>query len=96
MIDSNSRYYSIEIAIYTELSGEQHAYLRRRFLPDPQQATIISEYLVAEGDRPDLLTARSLGDPEQFWRVCDANYVDHPNELTEQIGRRVGIPYPEA
>lgn len=96
MINSNSRYYAIETAIYTDPSGRQHAYILRRFLPDPSRATIISEYSVAQGDRPDLLTARTLGDPEQFWRVCDANYVDHPNELTETVGRRVNIPYPEA
>lgn len=95
MPDPNSRYYSIETAIYTDSSGRQHAYLRRRFLPDPARATVISEYLVAQGDRPDLLTARTLGDPEQFWRICDANYVGHPNELTGQVGRRVLIPYPE-
>ena len=36
-----------------------------------------------------------LGDPEQFWRVCDANRAMRPDELTETIGRRLRITLPE-
>ncbi len=33
---------------------------------------------VHEGDRPDLVAFRALGDPEQFWRLCDVNLVRRP------------------
>ena len=39
---------------------------------------------MAQGDRLDLITARTLGDPEQFWRVCDANDALDPAELTDR------------
>ncbi|MEO0078974.1 MAG: LysM domain-containing protein, partial [candidate division WOR-3 bacterium] len=31
----------------------------------------------------------------QFWRICDANNVLDPSELTENPGRRVRITLPE-
>ena len=40
------------------------------------------------GDRLDLITARTLGDPEQFWRICDANDALDPDDLAEP-GRRL-------
>jgi hypothetical protein len=46
--------------------------------------------------RPDLLAYRTLGDPEQFWRLCDANAVLRPVDLTADPGRPVRIPGPGA
>ena len=40
-----------------------------------------------DGDRLDNVSAQYLGDPEQFWRLCDANNAMEPEELTES--RRV-------
>jgi gamma-glutamyltranspeptidase/glutathione hydrolase len=39
--------------------------------------------------------AQYLGDPEQFWRLCDANAAMHPEELTDAIGRTLRITLPE-
>ena len=36
-----------------------------------------------QGDRLDNIAARYLGDPEQFWRICDANGAMRPDELTD-------------
>jgi hypothetical protein len=47
-----------------------------------------------EGDRPDTIAAARLGDAEQYWRVCDANTVMHPRDLTAEIGRRIRIVMP--
>ena len=44
------------------------------------------------GDRLDNITANYLGDPEQFWLLCDANNAMHPDELTAQIGQKLRIP----
>jgi len=50
---------------------------------------------LTEGDRLDNLTFDYLGDPEQFWRIADANRAMRPDELTETIGRQLRITLPE-
>jgi hypothetical protein len=90
-----SRYHRVETAT---LAGEDErviVYLRRRFLPDPDQFALLQEHRVVAGERPDHLAARYLNDPEQFWRLADANGVLHPDELTAEIGRVVRITMPE-
>ncbi len=90
-----SRYYTIETAILERLDGRQVVYLRRRFLPQPGGFALLQEHTVVQGERLDLITANYLGDPEQFWRVADANAAMRPDELTEEIGRRLRITLPE-
>ncbi len=94
MFPRTSRYFSIEIAKYTTADQREIAYLRRRFLPSPEGAVIFAEHKVEEGDRLDNVTAKYLGDPEQFWRVCDVNVAMRPDELTEEIGRWLKMPMP--
>ena len=48
-----------------------------------------------QGDRLDNITAKYLGDPEQFWRMCDANGAIRPDELTETIGNTIRITLPQ-
>jgi hypothetical protein len=57
-------------------------------------ATPIAEHLVTRGDRLDNVTARYLRDPEQFWRILDANVGMKPEELTDEVGRTLVIPLP--
>lgn len=90
-----SRYYNFETATLETRDGRTIVYLRRRFVPPPENFSLLQEYVVSEGDRLDNITARFLGDPEQFWRVCDANRAMRPDELTETIGRRLRITLPE-
>jgi len=94
MFPRTSRYFSIEIAKYTTADQREIAYLRRRFLPSSEGAVIFAEHKVEEGDRLDNVTAKYLGDPEQFWRVCDVNEAMRPDELTEEIGRWLKMPMP--
>lgn len=65
-------------------------YARRRIIPRQDDLPTLAEHRVADGDRLDLVTARYAGDPQQFWRLCDANAVLRPTEL-EQTGRIVRI-----
>src|SRR5687768_9204771 len=97
----SSRYHGIEIAKYEmppgkgETEPREIAYLRRRFLPPLSKSgeePVLTEHVVTQGERLDNITARYLGDPEQFWRVCDANNAMLPQALTEEIGRRLPIP----
>jgi hypothetical protein len=70
-------------------------YVRRRFVPSADRFALLQEHGVAEGDRLDNVTAQYLGDPEQFWRVCDANNALRPAELIEAVGRKLRITLPE-
>jgi hypothetical protein len=96
MFPVTSRYYGIETAKWLTADGREIVYLRRRFLPDGTKAVVLIEHVVTQGDRLDNVTARYLGDPEQFWLVCDANNAMRPDDLmTEaEIGRRLRIPLP--
>ena len=99
MFEPTSRYHDIETVkmTLTGSGGEPRVvtYKRRRFVPPGSTMTTLAEHTVVEGDRLDNLAARYVGDPEQFWRICDANDVLHPEELTEEAGRniRIGLPY---
>lgn len=92
-MEHTSRYYDIEMAEYEFEDGREITYRRRRFLPGGETMATLTHYTVAAGDRLDLITAAALGDPLQFWRVCDANNVLDPNGL-EAVGTRVRVPIP--
>lgn len=95
MFSITSRYYAIPTTTTETADGKKVTYLRRRFIPSPDRFTLIQEHAVIEGERLDNITALHLGDPEQFWRICDANGAMRPDELTETIGRRLFITLPE-
>jgi len=90
-----SRYHGVSIAETTTPDGRPLKYLRRRFVPPPERFETIQEHQVAAGDRLDNLAARYLGDPEQFWRLADANGALRPEQLTETVGRVLRITLPE-
>lgn len=90
-----SRYYGVETAKLEVAEGETVVYLRRRFVPPPEQFELLQEHKVKQKDRLDNITACYLGDPEAFWRICDANGAMRPDELIETIGRRLRITLPE-
>ena len=90
-----SRYYGFETLEIKLANAATVVYLRRRFVPQPENFALLQEHIVTQGPRLDNITAHYLGDPEQFWRVADANRAMRPEELTEQIGRRLRITLPE-
>jgi len=95
MFPINSRYYGIATVTVETQDGKQIIFLRRRFVPPPERFDLLTEHTVSEGERLDNISALYLGDPEQFWRVCDANGVVRPAELTETVGRKIRITLPE-
>jgi hypothetical protein len=95
MFAVTSRYYGIATASIERPNGEQINYVRRRFVAAPEQFALLQEHAVTEGERLDQIAAQYLGDPEQFWRICDANGAIRPDELVETIGRRLRITLPE-
>ena len=98
MFDRTSRYYDVETATLTVITvtGDQRvvAYKRRRIIARDVDTATLVEHTLSEGERLDLITARYLGDPTQYWRVCDANNVFRPDEL-EVPGRVVKIDMPQ-
>jgi hypothetical protein len=91
----SSRYHGIDTTTHTTSRGEEIVHLRRRFIPPPDRYQLLHEHTVVEGERPDRLAAQFVGDPEQSWRLADANVVLSPEELTDTPGRRVRITLPE-
>ncbi|HEX6288344.1 MAG TPA: hypothetical protein VFZ66_04095 [Herpetosiphonaceae bacterium] len=99
MFDPSSRYYNLE-TVKQEVTGADGkprviAYKRRRFIPPADGQTTLVEHTVTQGERLDNITARFLGDPLQFWRVCDANITLDPDELTDETGRTIKITLPQ-
>jgi hypothetical protein len=97
MFDKTSRYANCEPVTLkvTDPDGttRELRYVRRRFIPPVDGMTVIVEHTCTQGDRLDNITARYIGDPTQFWRVCDANEVMKPADL-EETGRAIKIAMP--
>ena len=91
----NSRYHGLPILRLPEGDARETAYLSRRFLPPAERHVEIRMHRVIEGERLDNIAAHYLGDPEMFWRLCDANGVKRPSELTELAGRLIRITLPD-
>lgn len=95
MFTFTSRYDPLETVTLAAPDGRVISYKRRRFLPRGASLPLLVEVIVTEGERLDLVTARTLGDPEQFWRVADANDALNPSDLTAEVGRRLRVPIPQ-
>ncbi len=95
MFEATSRYYKVDDANLTvtlpDGSTRSVSYKRRRFIADPSSLPAL-EHIAVHGERPDLLASRYFGEPTQFWRLCDANRVIRPAELTETAGRPLAVP----
>lgn len=90
-----SRYYSIETSTLEDDAGNKTVFLKRRFVPQPDRFALLLEHGVKQAERLDNITAQYLDDPEQFWRLCDANRALRPEELTERPGNKLRITLPE-
>ncbi|MGY3149400.1 hypothetical protein ACVWYQ_006399 [Bradyrhizobium sp. USDA 3397] len=91
---TTSRYYGLGTATF-ETAGATVVYLRRRFVPSADRFALLQEHTVVQEERLDAVATRYYGDPEQFWRLCDANGAMRPAELVEEPGRRIRITLPE-
>jgi hypothetical protein len=98
MFEPSSRYANCEDAKLTIVKEEEEdviVYKKRRFIPPGERMHLFQDIVVVVGgDRLDIIAARMLGDPEQFWRICDANDAMHPLDLTSEPGRilRIAVP----
>ncbi len=95
MFTETRRYYNLKTCCLKTTEGKDIRYKGRRFLPQGESMPLLVEVTVAQGDRLDLITSHALGDPEQFWRICDANNAMDPNELLVEPGRKLRVPMPQ-
>lgn len=89
MFFRGSRYEQIAEAEHVGPDGRIIRYKRMRFIPETSASR---RHVVGNADRPDLVAAATLGDPERFWQLCDANRIMRPVDLTSRPGRIVAVP----
>jgi hypothetical protein len=88
MFASNSRYVNLPDGVYTHAAGRQISYKLLRLTPD---APALRLHSAVQEDRLDLLAFTYYRDPEQFWRICDANLALRPDDVLE-VGVQIQIP----
>jgi hypothetical protein len=91
MFFRGSRYENVPEAEFVSADGRSIRYKRMRFIPEISGTGV---YSVRQGDRPDLAAYNVLGDPEQFWRLCDINRVQRPVDLTRDPATVLDVPGP--
>jgi hypothetical protein len=96
MLKPGSRYQALSVKpnAYTDANGRTILYLPRRFLPASASTSMPAQVLATSMERLDQLAARTLGDPEQFWRLCDANDAMNPFDLIHDSDGRLRLPAP--
>lgn len=95
MLDSTSRYAPLKNLTHKLPDGREVIYKERRFLPQGDEVPAQGTATVRSGERLDTLTARTLGDPLLFWRICDANNVMDPWVDASAAGRVLRVPRPQ-
>jgi hypothetical protein len=91
----NSRYHGLGTLRMPLPDGTSAIYVKRRFIPQQGNFTVLSVHRVIERDRLDNIAFRYLGDPDLFWRIADANGVLDSEVLTETVGNEILITLPE-
>jgi len=95
LFTATSRYFGISTETLTTADGTTIAYLQRRFLPSADQFQLLQLHTVTQGERLDNIAAKFLGDPELFWRLCDANNAMRPEDLVATVGTQLKITLPQ-
>jgi hypothetical protein len=94
MFAETSRYAGLEILTVAGLDGASIPYVSRRFLPRADRLSTLQEVSPTPGERLDMIATRTMGDPAQYWRICDANDAMNPPQLLASPGHRLKVPLP--
>ena len=89
MFEKGSRYETVPDAVHRDADRREIPYKRLRRLPSPPSVAVRT---VQRGDRLDRIAHKLYRDPEQFWRLADANAATRPEDLTADVGRKLGVP----
>lgn len=93
--EPTSRYHSKPLTSTVTVNGETIIHSTRRFVPTSDNFSLLQYHFVEQGDRIDSLAYKYLADPQQFWKLCDANNIDNPSDLTKEVGSTIRITLPE-
>lgn len=93
--EPTSRYYGKPLRSSKTVDGETVIHTTRRFVPPPENFALLQLHVVEQGDRLDNISNTYLADPTQYWKICDGNGVDRPDELTGEAGGTIRITLPE-
>ena len=94
MFSITSRYQGLPTATLALPDGRKVVYVRRRFVPRPEDLTQTGEHVLKPGERLDSVAFKELGDAELFWRIADANRAVDPDDLITP-GRRLRVTLPQ-
>ncbi len=95
VFEPTSRYYARPLTSSVTPEGDTVVHTTRRFVPAAENFELLQFHFVEQGDRLDNLAHTHLGDAQQFWRLCDANGVDKPDDLTKEVGSAIRITLPD-
>lgn len=91
---SASRYAKCGVLARRDASGQRVTYLALRILPHGANVAGAARTAVQADElgRLDLVAQRTLRDPEQAWRIADANDAMDPFALVARPGRVLRLP----
>jgi hypothetical protein len=93
MFDSSSRYAQQPTHTYLDEQGRVRRFVSLREIPPPvPRREDDPVHVVGDAERQDCIAWQILGDPTLYWRLCDANGLLHPDEMTATVGRRLLAP----
>lgn len=97
---STSRYNEVGTDTTALDDGREVVFFQRRILPQLESLEALATHTVIPGDRLDRLANHYFGNPELYWRICDANGVMRPADLTDNPPksgqpREIRICHPE-
>jgi hypothetical protein len=87
MFDEKSRYFKTEQYQLPDRRGRMVPVMA---VPAAPQQNILGYHVWKQGQRPDHLSAKYLGDPAGFWRIGEANDAMLAEALSEQT--EIAIP----
>jgi hypothetical protein len=90
----NSRYYSVPLRKRVRADGTVETFVGRRIIPAMERYRALDRHRTIDDDRIDNVAAAAFGDPELYWRICDANGDAEPADATRPVGRLLLIPLP--
>lgn len=94
----NSRYYGLPLRTRTNADGTTDTFVGRRIIPALARYRALDRVRTSGDGAPDgridSVAAEVFGDPELYWRICDANGDADPGLATQPAGRLLIIPLP--
>jgi len=90
----NSRYYGIALRTRTLADGTTETFVGRRIIAAMARYRPLDRHRTIDNERIDTAAAGSFGDPELYWRICDANGEAEPADASKPAGRLLVIPLP--